>query len=372
MLAPSGSQSSLSLSLQEVPIDISEDELASRRSTMQVFKSQAVEARARDRGGASGTGLHASDYPDSGPIHLEPDTMAGEDPPRPDEARLEGLRRRDEQARDRRDSPIREAADGGSGSELSAHDHVRARPAVAADEAERTSTEEPGPEPVIVQGANELDDEQRREEVEDAAGQRPQQATEATIQAGLAAEQEKADAARISEQRRREEEATAGEPAPSAAPANGADPAEEADTENLRLEQSRQEELEREELEQIEARRREVAERQARLVAAREAGDVMLSGSVNVQAADSVLWKRRFYELAGGSLRLYKSHEEPDEILSEIATVDIEDLTTDPEEALVPHSFSLRLRHGDGYLFYHNTAEETKLLVEALRCDMRI
>lgn len=52
--------------------------------------------------------------------------------------------------------------------------------------------------------------------------------------------------------------------------------------------------------------------------------------------------------------------------------MDIEDLTTDPEEALVPHSFSLRLRRGDGYLFYHNTAEETELLVEALRCDMRI
>ena len=102
------------------------------------------------------------------------------------------------------------------------------------------------------------------------------------------------------------------------------------------------------------------------------------------------LWKRRFFDLTKTQLNLYKSEivgpltctdqsqsssaepvflrQEPDDILITIPVEDISRLTTNPEEALVPHSFKLRLRDGGGLLFYYNTAEETERLVEALRC----
>mgnify|MGYP002718908503 CR=1 FL=1 len=116
----------------------------------------------------------------------------------------------------------------------------------------------------------------------------------------------------------------------------------------------------------------------------------LLYSTLTFSTAWMQLWKRRFFELTKTQLNLYKSEtvgpltsqdhsrsrpaepisprQEPDDILITIPVDDISRLTTNPEEALVPHSFKLRLRDGGGLLFYYNTAEETERLVEALRC----
>ncbi|GAA5882945.1 hypothetical protein JCM3774_001841 [Rhodotorula dairenensis] len=338
MLVSSPSDSSIALSLQEVPIDIAEDELTSRRSTMQVFAAQAVSTRGNE-------GFRASVYPTEG---------------------LSVAERSDVDASTTATAPpvpsLPEEVDN------TPPTMVESDVATAGALGERGVSPTPDAEVDAEATADRERDEHEKElqhQAEQAEREAEQRAAEETGRARLAAESERERlleedhrrrAAEEAEQIRRDEEEAAAT-------------AEAARVEAERIEAERQRRQAQEEQERrIEARRRETEERKANLVAARDAGEVMLSGSVNVQANDSVLWKRRFFRLSKARLDLFKSEREPDEVLITIPVDDISRLTTNPEEALVPHSFKLRLRGGGGFLFYYNTAEETERLVEALRC----
>ncbi|TKA55362.1 hypothetical protein B0A53_02286 [Rhodotorula sp. CCFEE 5036] len=347
MLVSSPSDSSIALSLQEVPIDIGEDELTSRRSTMQVFASQAVSTRGL---GISGQpdGFRASVYPTDSPLTAEPDEVHNREsvlaPPIPPLAEDNDFTPPSTVESDLETTSSVKDVEGPSGPAAvdAKEGELRQRQADEAAAAERTRAA----------AQAEYDERQRSAEEEEGAR--------------LAAEAERQ---RIAEEARIREEAEAAERVRRAEEEAAAAAAEAARIEDERREAERlrlaQEE---EEQRRAEARRKELEERKARLLAARDAGEVMLCGSVNVQANDSVLWKRRFFELTKTQLNLYKSETEPDDILITISVDDISRLTTNPEEALVPHSFKLRLRDGGGFLFYYNTAEETERLVEALRC----
>jgi len=63
--------------------------------------------------------------------------------------------------------------------------------------------------------------------------------------------------------------------------------------------------------------------------------------------------------------------QDADVPVDSIAISNIERLTSNPEEALVPHAFKATLKDGDERLFYYLSAEETETLVEAMQCAMR-
>ncbi|GAA6047162.1 hypothetical protein JCM3770_006930 [Rhodotorula araucariae] len=129
--------------------------------------------------------------------------------------------------------------------------------------------------------------------------------------------------------------------------------------------------------EQEDARRREeerlqaIEERRARLVRQRDAGDVMLEGTVNVQGGGSMLWKRRYFRLTGSTFDFFKSAADAEIPVDSIPLAAIDRLTSNPEEALVPHAFKMTLKDGDERLFYYLSADETAILVEALQCALR-
>lgn len=269
MLVSSPSDSSIALSLQEVPIDIGEDELTSRRSTMQVFASQAVSTRGL---GISGQpdGFRASVYPTDSPLTAEPDEVHNREsvlaPPIP---------------------PL-------------AEDNEFTPPSTVESELETTSSvkDVEGPSDPAAVDAEEGDFRQRQAD-EAAAAERTRAAEQAEYEerqrsaaeeeerARLAAEAERqriADEARIREEAEEAERVRRAEEEAAAAAAEAARIGDERrEAERLRLAQ------EEEEQRRAEARRKELEERKARLLAARDAGEVMLCGSVNVQANDSVV-----------------------------------------------------------------------------------
>ena len=263
MLVSSPSDSSIALSLQEVPIDIGEDELTSRRSTMQVFAGQAVSTRGL---GISGRpdGFRASVYPTDSPLTAEPDEAHNRDsvlaPPIP---------------------PLGE-------------DNDFTPPTTVESDLETTSSAKDveGPsDPATVdakeaelrQGeADEAAAAERKHAAEQAEDDQRQRLAEEEERARLAAEAERQ---RIAEEARIADEAERVRRAEEAAAAA----AEAARIEDERREAERLRLAQEEEQRRAEARRRELEERKTRLLAARDAGEVMLTGSVNVQANDSVV-----------------------------------------------------------------------------------
>lgn len=268
MLVSSPSDSSIALSLQEVPIDIGEDELTSRRSTMQVFASQAVSTRGL---GISGQpdGFRASVYPTDSPLTAEPDEVHNREsvlaPPIPPLAEDNDFTPPSTVESDLETTSSVKDVEGPSGPAAvdAKEGELRQRQADEAAAAERTRAA----------AQAEYDERQRSAEEEEGAR--------------LAAEAERQ---RIAEEARIREEAEAAERVRRAEEEAAAAAAEAARIEDERREAERlrlaQEE---EEQRRAEARRKELEERKARLLAARDAGEVMLCGSVNVQANDSVV-----------------------------------------------------------------------------------
>ena len=267
MLVSSPSDSSIALSLQEVPIDIGEDELTSRRSTMQVFAAQAVSTRGL---GISGQpdGFRASVYPTDSPLTAEPDEVHNRDsvlaPPIPP---------------------------------LGGEDNDFTPPTTVESDLETTSSAKnvEGPSDPATVDAKEA--ELRQGEADEAAAAERKHAAEQAEddqRQRLAEEEERARLAAEAERQRIAEEARTREEAEEAERVRRAEEAAAAAAEAARIEDERREAerlrlAQEEEQRRVEARRRELEERKTRLLAARDAGEVMLTGSVNVQANDSVV-----------------------------------------------------------------------------------
>lgn len=266
MLVSSPSDSSIALSLQEVPIDIGEDELTSRRSTMQVFAAQAVSTRGL---GISGQpdGFRASVYPTDSPLTAEPDEVHNREsilaPPIP---------------------PL-------------AEDNEFTPPTTVESDIETTSNIK---DVEIASDSATTHDEEaelRQKEADEAAAlerKRAAEQAEHEERQRLAAEEERTRLAAEAERQRIAEEARIREEAEEAERVRRAKEEAAAAAEADRIEAERREAgrlrlAQEEEQRRAEARRMELEERKARLLAARDAGEVMLSGSVNVQANDSVV-----------------------------------------------------------------------------------
>ncbi|GAA5972318.1 hypothetical protein JCM11641_002407 [Rhodosporidiobolus odoratus] len=129
-----------------------------------------------------------------------------------------------------------------------------------------------------------------------------------------------------------------------------------------------QEEIRRRE----EARVRQIEERRRALVEKREKGEVMLSGSVNAQGGNSMLWKRRHYQLSGSGLSLFKSAADLEHPLDHIQTSNILKIADEVEDALMPNSFAVRLKDDDEYLFYTDTKGDKEMLITGIKCAAKM
>ncbi|GAA5834435.1 hypothetical protein JCM9279_004314 [Rhodotorula babjevae] len=370
MLVASASDPSLAghaLSAQGVPVDVAEDDVSVAR------------APPPEPSSAEGTvDAHGGEH------ELEQRTRALELEGREDAARLERERReraaeeaaaharREEEERVQRDGEearrrqleeeehARLAAEDEARARLSAEEEYR-RQAEAELERERVAEEErrAAAEEEAAQRAR--DDERRRIEEEEELARREEDLRRAEEERVLHEH-------RVAEERRLAEEA------------ERARVEEEERTrraeEEMRLLIERQR-AEKQLREQEEARLREeervraVEVRRSRLVQQRDAGEVMLAGTVNVQGGGSMLWKRRYFRLTSSRLDFFKSETDADTPVDSLAVADVERLTSNPEEALVPHAFKATLKDGDERLFYYLSAVETETLVEALQCALR-
>ncbi|BGP28808.1 hypothetical protein JCM10296v2_000544 [Rhodotorula toruloides] len=323
MLVASPSDSSIVLSAQEVPIDVAEEEHSMRRTPA---PSGEVDAQPTDTSVADNQSQSETLQLSDGNAH-ETDVAASERPSRTAE----------EEAEDRR---------------LIAEELERRR--VQEEEARRRAAE--GEEELRVQEEELLRLEAEAERV------RQEEEHRLAEEARITEEERRAEEQRLAEEAERlrleEEERT-----------RKAEEEMRLLIERQRLEKQLREEEEARQREQ--ARVREIEARKQRLEQARDSGGVMLSGTVNVQGGGSMLWKRRFFQVRGSGLELFKGEADADQPLDTVASDHIVKITDNPEEALVPHSFKLTLKDDDEYLFYYNTEEEKSRLVEALKCAMR-
>ncbi|GAA5914234.1 hypothetical protein JCM8208_001529 [Rhodotorula glutinis] len=370
MLVASASDPSLAghaLSAQGVPVDVAEDDASVARAPPPEPSSEEGTVDAH-----------------GGELELEQRTRALELEGREDAARLERERReraaeeaavharREEDERTARDEEQarRRDVEGEERARLAVEDEAQARLAAeeeyrrqaeaelererVAEEERRVAAEE--------EAARRAQDEERRRVEEEEELARREEAVRRAEEERVLHEQHVAEERRLAEEAERarveEEERT------------------RRAEEEMRLLIERQR-AEKQLREQEEARLREeervraVEVRRSRLVQQRDAGEVMLAGTVNVQGGGSMLWKRRYFRLTGSRLDFFKSETDADAPVDSLAVADIERLTSNPEEALVPHAFKATLKDGDERLFYYLSAEETETLVEALQCALR-
>ncbi|GAA5926305.1 hypothetical protein JCM3775_000982 [Rhodotorula graminis] len=370
MLVASASDPSLAghaLSAQGVPVDVAEDDASVAR------------APPPEPSSAEGTvDAHG------GELELEERTRTLELEGREDAARLERDRRerdaeaaaaharREAEERTTRDEEevVRRAAESEERARSAAEDEAQARRA-AEEEYRRQAEAELERERVAEEERRGAAEEEAARRAQDEERRRIEEADELARreEAVRRAEEERVlHEQRIAEERRLVEEA------------ERARVEEEERTrraeEEMRLLIERQR-AEKQLREQEEARLREeervraVEARRSRLVRQRDAGEVMLAGTVNVQGGGSMLWKRRYFRLSASRLDFFKSETDADAPVDSLAVDDLERLTSNPEEALVPHAFKATLKDGDERLFYYLSAEETKTLVEALQCALR-
>ncbi|PWN48999.1 hypothetical protein IE53DRAFT_411936 [Violaceomyces palustris] len=161
--------------------------------------------------------------------------------------------------------------------------------------------------------------------------------------------------------------------------------------EEAKREKARKEKEEKEAIEEAERRRRDAMEREARLrkemeekaermrdlaekeeqrLAEREGlirqfkeldlgGKVVLNGSLTIQGAGSIVWRRRWFELHGNGMTLYKSRTETSKVLGEIRLrANVRRISDAFEECQMANSFKLEIGGGQG-------AEDEKRLEEA-------
>ncbi|GJN91577.1 hypothetical protein Rhopal_004600-T1 [Rhodotorula paludigena] len=320
------SVSRLALPVQEIPVDVVDEDGSVAR---------AVPAPLSDSGAAQPDTTSAQAHaPETEAVvdEVEQKTRALEIEKREDAARLEREKReREAEAAARaREEEERRRADAEAEYRRQAEEELEREQ--AAEEARRKAIEEKA--------------RLRAEEEERQRAAAEEELARAEEEARLAEAQRVLEQQRIEEDRRRAEEA-----------------------EKARLEEEERTRKAEEEMRLLIERQR--AEKQLREEEeARDAGEVMLSGTVNVQGGGSMLWRRRYFRLRQTGLELYKSESDTHTIVDSVAIANI-DRITNPEEALVPHSFKLTLKDEDEWLFYYNTAEETEALVEALQCAMR-
>ncbi|KAF8605810.1 hypothetical protein BDV93DRAFT_604839 [Ceratobasidium sp. AG-I] len=103
--------------------------------------------------------------------------------------------------------------------------------------------------------------------------------------------------------------------------------------------------------------------------------EVFLTGHVNIQAENTMTWRRRFYELtAGGRLSLYKSPDAPDRIKA-LDTIDIKGAKTINRSAdeleLIPHAFKVEFGgKQESWSFYTDSQHDMDILTESMTWTM--
>ncbi|KDE09658.1 hypothetical protein MVLG_00064 [Microbotryum lychnidis-dioicae p1A1 Lamole] len=94
-------------------------------------------------------------------------------------------------------------------------------------------------------------------------------------------------------------------------------------------------------------------------------GTAILDGEVSVQGGNSIVWRRRWFELLADELVLFKSAAERIRIKA-IAYKAIVKVVDSPEEAGVANSFMLTLEDGDEWTFFTDESAAKDVLLSAL------
>ncbi|SCV68361.1 BQ2448_482 [Microbotryum intermedium] len=94
-------------------------------------------------------------------------------------------------------------------------------------------------------------------------------------------------------------------------------------------------------------------------------GGAILNGEVSVQGGNSIVWRRRWFELRAGELVLFKSAVERSRVAA-IAYKHVVKVTDSPEEAGVANSFMLTLEDGNDWTFFTDEAAAKDVLLSAL------
>ncbi|ORY75011.1 hypothetical protein BCR35DRAFT_306418 [Leucosporidium creatinivorum] len=135
--------------------------------------------------------------------------------------------------------------------------------------------------------------------------------------------------------------------------------------ESQRLEKKLKEEAELKR--KAEEKLRERAELQQRFADLKPTGEIMLKGHVSVQGGASMLWRRRWFELRGTSLSLYKSEVDTTKAVDTIPLPkQVQRIVDNPEEASMPNSFKLAMQDDDEWFFYTDQPDDKELLVAGL------
>ncbi|GAA5923235.1 uncharacterized protein JCM15063_003579 [Sporobolomyces koalae] len=133
--------------------------------------------------------------------------------------------------------------------------------------------------------------------------------------------------------------------------------------EKLERKLRQEEEARKQELERVRLRE----EKRKALVERKNRGETMVTGEISVQAAGSMLWRRRYYELDREVLTFFKSQSETVKALDSVSIAQIDSIISHPDEPLPPHSFKIVLQQeGDEWLFYGADEEEKERLIDAL------
>ncbi|SCZ90240.1 BZ3500_MvSof-1268-A1-R1_Chr1-3g01862 [Microbotryum saponariae] len=104
---------------------------------------------------------------------------------------------------------------------------------------------------------------------------------------------------------------------------------------------------------------------QGKMTSAAIGGTAILDGEVSVQGGNSIVWRRRWFELRADELVLFKSAAERSRIKA-IAYKGIVKVVNSPEEAGVANSFMLTLDDGDDWTFFTDESAAKDVLLSAL------
>ncbi|CAG8668669.1 4114_t:CDS:2, partial [Acaulospora colombiana] len=169
-------------------------------------------------------------------------------------------------------------------------------------------------------------------------------------------EQRAAEARRLAAQERRLEEARRSE-------------------ERRRYEKTRQEERERQEEErkQLAASEREtrIKEIQRRFEKLKLTSNVLLTGYVSVQAANTIVWRRRYFQLQTDSMLFFKNAEETHKVIESFelrgSVSGIKEWKDGYDDIrAIPHSFAVEFMDQPAWLFFADSEEDKDVLVSLI------
>ncbi|KAH8919552.1 hypothetical protein BT69DRAFT_482942 [Atractiella rhizophila] len=103
-------------------------------------------------------------------------------------------------------------------------------------------------------------------------------------------------------------------------------------------------------------------------------GEVMLTGHVTAQGGNSIMWRRRYFQLKGDSLALFKNEQDLSKTVDKIDLSNKIKSISDDAEVMIPHSFKLNFKDFDEepYLFYCDEAEDKDLLIVGIQLAARL